>query len=221
MSISIEGMGMTSQRTRDRLIHILKEQGIKNKNVLDAIASVPRHLFVDEALSSRAYENISLPIGYGQTISQPYMVARMTEILLDVGSVKRVLEVGTGSGYQTAILSRLVFSVYSVERIKPLLNNAREKFRKLKLNNILTQYSDGGWGWPKKAPFDVIIVTAAPDILPTSLLEQLIDGGKLIIPVGKKGKQELLVFQRMGDKFHKNVLEKVSFVPLLKGKVSQ
>ena len=221
MSISIEGMGMTSQRTRDRLIHILKEQGIKNKNVLDAIASVPRHLFVDEALSSRAYENISLPIGYGQTISQPYMVARMTEILLDVGSVKRVLEVGTGSGYQTAILSRLVFSVYSVERIKPLLNNAREKFRKLKLNNILTQYSDGGWGWPKKAPFDVIIVTAAPDVLPTSLLEQLIDGGKLIIPVGKKGKQELLVFQRMGDKFHKNVLEKVSFVPLLKGKVSQ
>jgi len=221
MSISIEGMGMTSQRTRDRLIHILKEQGIKNKNVLDAIASVPRHLFVDEALSSRAYENISLPIGYGQTISQPYMVARMTEILLDVGSVKRVLEVGTGSGYQTAILSRLVFSVYSVERIKPLLNNAREKFRKLKLNNILTQYSDGGWGWPQKAPFDVIIVTAAPDVLPTSLLEQLIDGGKLIIPVGKKGKQELLVFQRMGDKFHKNVLEKVSFVPLLKGKVSQ
>jgi len=221
MSISIEGMGMTSQRTRDRLIHILKEQGIKNKNVLDAIASVPRHLFVDEALSSRAYENISLPIGYGQTISQPYMVARMTEILLEGDSVKRVLEVGTGSGYQTAILSRLVFSVYSVERIKPLLNNAREKFRKLKLNNILTQYSDGGWGWPKKAPFDVIIVTAAPDILPTSLLEQLIDGGKLIIPVGKKGKQELLVFQRMGDKFHKNVLEKVSFVPLLKGKVSQ
>ncbi len=220
MSISIEGMGMTSQRTRDRLIHILKEQGIRNKNVLDAIASVPRHLFVDEALSSRAYENISLPIGYGQTISQPYMVARMTEILLEGDSVKRVLEVGTGSGYQTAILSRLVFSVYSVERIKPLLNNAREKFRKLKLNNILTQYSDGGWGWPQKAPFDVIIVTAAPDILPTSLLEQLIDGGKLIIPVGKKGKQELLVFQRMGDKFHKKVLEKVSFVPLLKGKVS-
>ncbi len=211
---------MTSQRTRDRLIHILKEQGIRNKNVLDAIASVPRHLFVDEALSSRAYENISLPIGYGQTISQPYMVARMTEILLEGDSVKRVLEVGTGSGYQTAILSRLVFSVYSVERIKPLLNNAREKFRKLKLNNILTQYSDGGWGWPQKAPFDVIIVTAAPDILPTSLLEQLIDGGKLIIPVGKKGKQELLVFQRMGDKFHKKVLEKVSFVPLLKGKVS-
>lgn len=221
MSISIEGMGMTSQRTRDRLIHILKQQGIKNKNVLDAMASVPRHLYVDEALSSRAYENISLPIGYGQTISQPYMVARMTELLLEAGSVKRVLEVGTGSGYQTAILSRLVFSVYSVERIKPLLNNAREKFRKLKLNNVLTQYSDGGWGWPQKAPFDVIIVTAAPETLPTSLLEQLIDGGKLIIPVGKKGKQELQVFQRAGDKFHKKVLEKVSFVPLLKGKIPQ
>ena len=221
MSISIEGMGMTSQRTRDRLINILKQQGIKNKNVLDAMASVPRHLYVDEALSSRAYENISLPIGYGQTISQPYMVARMTELLLDAGSVKRVLEVGTGSGYQTAILSRLVFSVYSVERIKPLLNNAREKFRKLKLNNVLTKYSDGGWGWPQKAPFDVIIVTAAPETLPTSLLEQLIDGGKLIIPVGKKGKQELQVFQRAGDKFHKKVLEKVSFVPLLKGKIPQ
>ncbi|NOQ79799.1 MAG: protein-L-isoaspartate(D-aspartate) O-methyltransferase [Gammaproteobacteria bacterium] len=219
MSFSIQGVGMTSQRTRDRLIHILKEQNIYNEDVLNTIASVPRHLFVDEALSSRAYENISLPIGHGQTISQPYMVARMTELLLEGDSVKRVLEVGTGSGYQTAILSKLVFSVFSVERIKPLLDNAKEKFRQLRLNNVLTQYSDGGWGWPQKAPFDAIIVTAAPEILPMSLLEQLVDGGKLIIPMGRKGEQELLVFHRVGDKFHKKTLEKVSFVPLLKGKV--
>ena len=211
---------MTSQRTRDRLIDTLKKHNIQNADVLNAIASVPRHLFVDEALSSRAYENISLPIGHGQTISQPYMVARMTELLLEGDAVKKVLEVGTGSGYQTAILAKLVFSVYSVERIKPLLDNAREKFRQLRLNNVLTQYSDGGWGWPQKAPFDVIIVTAAPEVLPTSLLEQLVDGGKLIIPVGKKGEQELLVFQRNGDKFHKKSLEKVSFVPLLKGKLA-
>lgn len=221
MSLLIKGVGMTSQRTRDRLIHILKEHGIRNTDVLKAIASVPRHLFVDEALSSRAYENISLPIGHGQTISQPYMVARMTELILESDSVKRVLEVGTGSGYQTAILSKLVSSVYSVERIKPLFDNAREKFRQLRLNNILTQYSDGGWGWPQKAPFDAIIVTAAPETLPTSLLDQLVDGGKLIIPMGKKGEQELLVFHRVGDKFHKKTLEKVSFVPLLKGKITQ
>ena len=209
---------MTSQRTRDRLIDILRKNNIKNEEVLNVIASMPRHLFVDEALSSRAYENISLPIGHGQTISQPYMVARMTEVLLEGGNIKRVLEVGTGSGYQTAILSKLVFSVFSVERIKPLLDNAKNKFRQLQLNNVLTRYSDGGWGWPEKAPYDAIIVTAAPEILPTSLLEQLVDGGKLIIPMGKKGEQELLVFQRVGDKFHKKILEKVSFVPLLKGR---
>lgn len=209
---------MTSQRARDRLVNILRENNIKNEAVLSAVASVPRHLFVDEALASRAYENISLPIGHGQTISQPYMVARMTEVLLEGENVKRVLEVGTGSGYQTAILSKLVFSVFSVERIKPLLENARDKFRQLKLNNILTRYSDGGWGWPEKALYDAIIVTAAPETLPTSLLEQLVDGGKLIIPIGKKGEQELFLFQRLGDKFHKKVLEKVSFVPLLKGR---
>lgn len=218
MSLSITGVGMTSQRARDRLISILRENNINNEQVLSVMGVVPRHLFMDEALSSRAYENISLPIGHGQTISQPYMVARMTELLLEDGPIKRVLEVGTGSGYQTAILSKLVFSVFSVERIKPLLDNAKDKFRHLKLNNILTRYSDGGWGWLEKAPYDAIIVTAAPEILPTSLLEQLVDGGKLIIPMGKKGEQELLLFQRVGDKFHKKVLEKVSFVPLLKGR---
>ncbi|MBE9525407.1 MAG: protein-L-isoaspartate(D-aspartate) O-methyltransferase [Proteobacteria bacterium] len=211
---------MTSQRTRDRLVSILREQKIKDEKVLKVIAEIPRHLFVDEALASRAYENISLPIGHGQTISQPYMVALMTQLLLEGGSVTRVLEVGTGSGYQTAILSKLVSNVFSVERIKPLLDSAKGKFRQLKLNNILTNYSDGGWGWSSKAPFDAIIVTAAPETLPTSLLEQLIDGGRLIIPMGEKGKQELLVFQRVGDKYHKKTLEKVSFVPLLNGKIA-
>lgn len=218
MNHSIMGVGMTSQRTRDRLIKLLRRHNINNENVLNVMASMPRHLFIDEALASRAYENISLPIGHGQTISQPYMVARMTELLLEEGNIKKILEVGTGSGYQTAILSRLVANVYSVERIKPLLDNAREKFRSLKLNNVLTQHSDGGWGWPEKSPFDAIIVTAAPEKLPISLLEQLVDGGKLIIPMGKRGDQELLFFQRVGNKFHKKSLEKVSFVPLLSGR---
>ena len=218
MNTSLNGVGMTSQRTRDRLIGLLREHQIKNEQVLEVIASMPRHLFVDEALASRAYENISLPIGHGQTISQPYMVARMTELLLEGGNVNKVLEVGTGSGYQTSILSKLVSSVYSVERIKPLLNKAKGKFRQLRLNNILTRYSDGGWGWPEKAPFDAIIVTAAPEELPMQLLGQLVDGGRLIIPMGPRGEQELLLFQRVGNKFHKKSLEKVSFVPLLKGR---
>ena len=217
MNLSIKGVGMTSQRTRDRLIHLLKQHKIKNENVLNVMAKMPRHLFVDEALSSRAYDNISLPIGHGQTISQPYMVARMTELLIEGGGVKKVLEIGTGSGYQAAILSKLVSSVYTVERIKPLLDNAKEIFRQLKLNNVLTRHNDGGWGWPAKAPYDAIIVTAAPEELPASLLEQLVDGGKLIIPVGAQDKQELLFFQRVGNKFRKKSLEKVSFVPLIKG----
>ena len=218
MNLSIRGVGMTSQRTRDRLIHLLKQHKIKNENVLNVMAKMPRHLFVEEALSSRAYENISLPIGHGQTISQPYMVARMTELIIEGNGVNKVLEIGTGSGYQTAILSKLVSSVYTVERIKPLLDNAKQIFRQLKLNNVLTRHSDGGWGWPAKAPYDAIIVTAAPEELPVSLLEQLVDGGKLIIPVGAQDKQELLFFQRVGNKFHKKSLEKVSFVPLLKGR---
>ena len=215
---TIIGRGMTSQRSRDRLIDILQQQGIENKKVLETMAIMPRHLFIDEALSFRAYDNLSLPIGYGQTISQPYMVARMTELLLTGQNVKRVLEVGTGPGYQTAILSRVIPTVFSVERIKPLLDNARSKFRQLKLNNILTQHSDGGWGWLQKAPFDAIIVTAAPEELPEALIEQLVEGGQLIIPVGKKGEQELFIVKRTGSGFSKKSLEKVSFVPLLKGR---
>ena len=218
MSLSIAGMGMTSQRTRDRLVKILRENNIKDERVLDVMAALPRHLFVDEALSSRAYENISLPIGHGQTISQPYMVARMTELLLQGKNVGRVLEIGTGSGYQTAVLSRLVKSVFTVERIKPLLDSAKDKFRSLRLNNVLTHYSDGSWGWQAKAPFDAIIVTAAPEKIPYTLLEQLVDGGRLIIPVGDRGNQELLLLQRAGNEITQKSLEKVSFVPLLKGR---
>jgi protein-L-isoaspartate(D-aspartate) O-methyltransferase len=214
----IQGVGMTSQRTRDRLVDVLRKKGIKNNDVLNIIASTPRHLFIEEALASRAYENISLPIGYSQTISQPYTVAKMTEAILENNSTHKILEVGTGSGYQTAILSPLFKSVYTVERIAPLLEKARTRFRQLRLNNILSNYSDGSWGWPAKGPFDAIIVTAAPEILPATLLEQLADGGRLVIPVGKKGEQELVLYQRQDEEFIKTHIEGASFVPLLSGK---
>jgi len=214
----IEGVGMTSQRARNRLIDELRIKGITNDSVLDVIARTPRHLFMEEALSSRAYENISLPIGHGQTISQPYIVAKMTEILLENNQSKRILEVGTGSGYQTAILSPLFRSVYTVERIAPLLDKAKKRFRELRLNNILCDYSDGNWGWPSKGPFDAIIVTAAPNKLPTSLLEQLNDGGRLIIPIGDKNSQTLRLYQKDGEDYTEKTIEKVSFVPLLSGK---
>ncbi len=214
----IQGVGMTSQRTRNRLVALLREKGIKNEKVLQVIANTPRHLFVDEALSSRAYENISLPIGHGQTISQPYTVAKMTEVLLEYVQPEKILEVGTGSGYQTAVLSPLFRSVYTVERIAPLLDRARQRFRQLRLNNIISQYSDGSWGWPYKAPFDAIIVTAAPEQLPQVLLEQLADDGAMIVPIGSRGKQKLHLFQKDGDGFKDKILEDVSFVPLLSGK---
>jgi len=159
MSDAFQGIGMTSQRTRDRLIGRLKEQGIHNTDVLAVMKSLPRHLFVEEALASRAYEDTALPIGHGQTISQPFIVARMTEILLEGSPKKKVLEVGTGSGYQTAVLSRLVDRVFSVERISLLQNQARERFYNLKLNNIRLKHSDGNWGWEENAPYDSIIVT--------------------------------------------------------------
>jgi len=218
MQHSIQGIGMTSQRTRNRLVDELRRKGITNQQVLAVIASTPRHLFMEEALASRAYENISLPIGFGQTISQPYIVARMTEILLDNFHPQKVLEVGTGSGYQSAILSPLFKSVYTVERILPLLEKARARFKKLKLNNILTSYSDGSWGWPDKSPFEAIIVTAAPDNMPMSLLEQLAEGGRLISPVGTHGSQELYLYTRRENKFIRSKIENVSFVPLLPGK---
>ncbi|HWP94313.1 MAG TPA: protein-L-isoaspartate(D-aspartate) O-methyltransferase [Gammaproteobacteria bacterium] len=214
-------MGMTSARTRERLVQRLREEGIRDEKVLDAIRNVPRHLFIDEALASRAYEDTALPIGHGQTISQPYVVARMTEALLGGGSPRNVLEVGTGCGYQTAILAGLVEKVHTVERIEALLNRARRTFRELGLRNIRTRLADGTWGWPEYGPYDGIIVTAAPETVPPPLLEQLADQGRLVIPVGPGGHQELVLLVRRGDRFERTLLDYVSFVPLLGGVISQ
>jgi len=211
-----QGIGMTSQRTRERLITRLAEQGITDVRVLDAIRTVPRHLFVDEALASRAYEDTALPIGNGQTISQPYVVARMTEAVLD-GAPKRVLEIGTGCGYQTAILARLVPEVYTIERIGALYQKARGLLAELKTHNVRLRHSDGYRGWPGAAPFDAILVAAAPPEVPEALLKQLAEGGRLIIPVGSGRTQQLQLITRRGDQFYNEVLEQVVFVPMLKG----
>ncbi len=217
MSQSRSGIGMTSQRTRDRLVQRLVDEGIKNQQVLDVIRSTPRHLFVDEALASRSYEDTALPIGYSQTISQPYIVARMTEALLAAGPLKKVLEVGTGSGYQAAILSPLVGEVYTVERIRPLLDLARQRFFDLKLNNVRCKYSDGSWGWAEAEPFDGIIATAAPEQVPEALLQQLAVGGRLVAPVGGRGVQTLVLVTRTASGFEQQELDRVSFVPMLSG----
>lgn len=207
---------MTSQRTRDRLVTRLRDEGIENQDVLDAIRNTPRHLFVDEALASRAYEDTALPIGYNQTISQPYIVAAMTELLI-AHQPHKVLEVGTGSGYQAAVLSSLVDKIYTVERIEPLLTLARQRFRQLGLRNIRAAHSDGTVGWPDFVPYDAIIVTAASETIPDALLHQLAPIGRLIIPVGKPGKQRLTVITRNDDVFEREDLDPVTFVPLLKG----
>ncbi|MBL4819790.1 MAG: protein-L-isoaspartate(D-aspartate) O-methyltransferase [Gammaproteobacteria bacterium] len=209
---------MTSQRTRERLLGRLIEQGIKNTQVLDVIRTTPRHIFLDEALSHRAYEDVALPIGYNQTISQPFIVARMTEALLDSGPVNTVLEIGTGCGYQTAVIAQLADEVYSIERIKPLMDRARKNLKLLKVRNIELKHDDGSLGWAEKGPFDAIITTAAPQQVPKELLKQLNEGGRLIIPVGGEGVQELQLITRRGDEFVIEVLDKVRFVPLLAGK---
>lgn len=220
ISDDIQGIGMTSQRTRDRLVDRLRDKGIKNERVLEVIRTTPRHIFVDEALASRAYEDTALPIGHGQTISQPYIVARMTEILLEAGAPDVVLEVGTGSGYQSAILSRLVFKVYTVERISALLQKARDAHRKLGLLNVFSKHSDGSWGWAPNAPYLAIMVTAAPKLVPPSLLDQLAVGGRLIIPVGsRRAGQQLKMYVRTEDGFEETTHESVHFVPLLDGAV--
>lgn len=211
------GIGMTSQGTRDRLVQRLRSKGIADERVLKAIASTPRHEFVDEALSSRAYEDTALPIGLSQTISQPWVVAKMTEALLDGGSPQKVLEVGTGSGYQAAILAELVPSVFTVERIEELLKLARRRFHKLKLNNIYTRYADGHLGWPSQAPFDGIVVTAAATTLPLELVDQLRVGGVLVAPVEKGGQQRLLAVRRTEEGHEETDLGGVIFVPLLAG----
>jgi protein-L-isoaspartate(D-aspartate) O-methyltransferase len=209
---------MTSQRTRDRLVQRLRDEGICSEVVLDVISKTPRHIFVDEALASRAYEDTALPIGHGQTISQPYIVARMTEILLRDGVPERVLEVGTGSGYQTAVLAQLMPRVFSIERISPLLELARERLRLLGLNNIRLNYNDGSVGWKAQAPFDAIIVTAAPREIPEQLLAQLNVGGRLVVPVGPQGGQVLCLITRTEEAYESEELERVSFVPLLGGR---
>jgi protein-L-isoaspartate(D-aspartate) O-methyltransferase len=213
----VSGIGMTSARTRERLIARLREQGITNEQVLARIRAVPRHLFVDEALASRAYEDTALPIGHGQTISQPYIVARMTEALLEAGPARKVLEVGTGCGYQTAVLAPLVFSLYSVERIAALQARARKVLRELKIANVHMKHGDGFEGWAAYAPFDGIICAAAAYSVPNTLLEQLADGGRLIIPVGPDREQQLLRVTRRGDRLEREILGPVTFVPLLHG----
>lgn len=216
--VELNGIGMTSRRTRDRLIHRLEQQGIQSTQVLEVMRDLPRHIFVDEALAQRAYEDIALPIGHNQTLSQPYIVAKMTEALLAGGPLKRVLEVGTGSGYQTAVLANLVNQIYSVERIMPLQEKARSRLSRLSLTNVHLQLSDGGMGWPGMSPFDGIIVTAAPGDVPTGLLDQLSeDGGRLVIPVGGRQHQELLLIVRSGQDYRREVLELVRFVPMLSG----
>ena len=218
MSAELRGIGMTSQRTRDRLVARLREAGIQDDRVLEVMRATPRHIFVDEALASRAYEDTSLPIGFGQTISQPFIVARMTEVLLKDFSPNRVLEVGTGSGYQTSVLAQLVPEVYTVERIAGLQEQARQRLaRQLKLTNIRYKHSDGNWGWKQYAPYDGILVTAAPEEVPQELFNQLAEGGRLVIPSGPNGQQQLRIYRREGDSMKESVLGTVSFVPLLTG----
>jgi protein-L-isoaspartate(D-aspartate) O-methyltransferase len=217
----IQGIGMTSARTRERLVRRLAKHGITNHYILDRIRAVPRHLFVDEALQSRAYEDSALPIGQGQTISQPYVVALMTQALLDdegeIRSLGKVLEVGTGCGYQTAILSGLVDQIFTIERIRGLMRSARTRLAELGFTNIRFRHGDGMRGWPGQAPFDGILVAAAPAGVPDQLLDQLAVGGRLIIPVGPPGRQELIRITRTPDGLQQENLCAVSFVPLLEG----
>ncbi len=218
MNQRLQGIGMTSQRTRDRMVKRLIDQGISDTKVLAVMADTPRHIFVDEALASRSYEDTALPIGHNQTISQPYIVARMSELLLQKGPLNKVLEIGTGCGYQTAILAQRVDKVYSVERILPLLKKAKNYLWELGLRNISFQHNDGGWGWPENAPFDGILVAAAPTEIPKNLLQQMAVGGVMVIPVGQESQQELHRITRTEQGFEDEVMESVSFVPFLSGK---
>jgi protein-L-isoaspartate(D-aspartate) O-methyltransferase len=215
--VRFAGIGMTSARTRDRLVQRLREQGISNLAVLDRIRNVPRHIFVDEALGTRAYEDTALPIGFGQTISQPYIVARMTEALLEGGPLLNVLEVGTGCGYQTAVLAPLVERIYTIERVEPLVTRAKERIKELGIRNVRFRYGDGTLGWKAHAPFDGILVAAAPLVVPEELIKQLKVGGRLLVPVGGEGEQELIRFTRKEQRVERQSLGAVAFVPLLGG----
>jgi len=211
------GIGMTSVRTRDRLIERLREEGIHDEQVLAAMRETPRHIFVDEALASRAYEDTALPIGAGQTISQPYIVALMSQALVHGKRLEKVLEVGSGCGYQTAVLARLVDRIYSVERIASLVASARERLHALGISNVRMRHADGFEGWPAHAPYDGILVAAAPGYVPPALIEQLGVGGRLVIPVGPQGAQRLLALVRTEDGIEEEVLANVSFVSLVSG----
>ena len=215
--VRFAGIGMTSARTRDRLVQRLRDQGITNLSVLDRIRNVPRHIFVDEALGSRAYEDTALPIGFGQTISQPYIVARMTEALLEAGPLTSVLEVGTGCGYQTAVLAPLVDRIYTIERVEPLVTRAKERIKELGIRNVRFRHGDGIVGWKAHAPFDGILVAAAPLVVPEELIKQLKVGGRLLVPVGPEGQQELIRFTRKEQRVERQSLGAVAFVPLLGG----
>jgi protein-L-isoaspartate(D-aspartate) O-methyltransferase len=211
------GIGMTSARTRDRLVQRLRDQGITNPAVLERVRHVPRHIFVDEAIASRAYEDTALPIGWGQTISQPYIVARMTESLLEGGPLTKVLEIGTGCGYQTAVLAPLVGKIFSIERIEPLSKRAAARLKELGIRNVKLKHGDGNKGWKTQAPFDGILVAAAPLSVPEALLEQLAIGGRLLVPVGPEGEQKLMRLTRREQGIERRVLGSVAFVPLVGG----
>lgn len=218
---SHNGIGMTSARTRERLIQRLRAQGIDNEAVLERIRSVPRHVFIDEALASHAYDDTALPIGFGQTISQPYIVALMTQELiagLESGKkIAKVLEIGTGCGYQAAVLAPFARHIFSLERIQPLVERAKTRLRELKIGNVTVRHADGWRGWKSQAPFQGIIVAAAPETVPQALLDQLDDGGRLVIPIGGEGAQRLICVTREGNVFRERSLGLVSFVPLVEG----
>jgi len=213
------GIGMTSARTRDRLIQRLRDQGITNEAVLERIGAVPRHIFVDEALASRAYEDTALPLGFGQTISQPYIVALMTQALIGDGSrpLGRVLEIGSGCGYQTAVLAGFAQHIFAVERVGALVQRARENLRALGINNVSMRHGDGFTGWSNQGPFDGILVAAAPREVPEALQAQLKDGASLVIPIGSGHGQQLVLVRRQGDAFERRQLAAVTFVPMLAG----
>jgi len=220
VNMHLSGIGMTSHRTRMRMIERLRAQGITDEVVLSVMGAIPRHLFVEEALASRAYEDVALPINYGQTISSPWMVARMSELLRANSALNKVLEIGTGCGYQTAVLARLAKLVYSIERIGPLLTKTRIRLHKLQVRNIHLKHADGLLGLPDAAPFDGIIMTAVTTHIPDTLLEQLAVGGKIVFPRGSQ-KQNLCIIERSSQGYAEKILEEVNFVPIISGVVKK